>query len=161
SVELDLRPSAVPASLTHRIEYAVGDEAFVVAGAPVAVGAAAIVLGPPLRDGPWIAVHHPGWARGHRRVIYALDGAARIPGRYAIDFVKVDARGALGRGDTERASNHFGYASDVIAAADARGAATRDGVAESATLAGNAAHSLAEASGNFVVLEVAPRRFAF
>ncbi len=55
------------------------------------------VLGPPLRGGPWVAVYDPQLERGHRRVVYAVDGRARIPGRFAIDWMK--PRNASSNGD--------------------------------------------------------------
>ena len=36
-----------------------------------------VVLGAPLAGGPWAAVYHPDWERGHRRVFYTVDG---VPG---------------------------------------------------------------------------------
>jgi hypothetical protein len=43
-----------------------------------------VALGPPLLDGLWAAVHHPGWPRGHHRVFYTMDGVTRLPGRFTI-----------------------------------------------------------------------------
>ena len=45
-------------------------------------------IGPPLRGGDWVAVYDPMLARGHRRVLYSVDGIARIPGRFAIDWMR-------------------------------------------------------------------------
>ena len=39
---------------------------------------APVILSPPLRGGPWVAVYDPGLKNGHRRVTVAIDGNARI-----------------------------------------------------------------------------------
>jgi len=38
-------------------------------------------LSPPLRGGPWVAIHNASWELGHRRVPYAVQGSVHIPGR--------------------------------------------------------------------------------
>jgi len=118
------------------------------------------VLGPPLGHGTWVAVHHPGWARGHRRVFYPAARGNVLPGRFAIDFVKVSPEGAVSCGDSDRPSDAFGYGDSVLAVADGRIAAVRDGVAESITIRGNPAHDPETAPGNYVVLALARGKFA-
>ena len=56
--------------------------------APVA-GAPAIVIDPPVAGGPWLAIYNPALVGGHRTAVYTIDGRARIPGRFAIDWVRV------------------------------------------------------------------------
>src|SRR3546814_17201841 len=75
-------------------------------------------LSPPLRGGPWVAVYDPGMERGHRRVFYATEGSATLPGRFAIDFMKLDARGKLSSGDADIPASHHGFGADVLAVAD-------------------------------------------
>lgn len=123
-------------------------------------GASAPTLAPPLRGGPWVAIYAPQWPRGHRRVFYALNGRARLPGRHAIDWVRVDERGRIARGDADIAAHHLGYGAPVLAVADARVAALRDGQPESATVSANPRHALDQAAGNYVVLALADGRYA-
>jgi murein DD-endopeptidase len=163
-LDFALVTGTIPSRLEHRIEYRVAgtDATHVVEGAPVDVpDAAAIVLGPPLRGGPWAAIHHPSWPRGHRRVPYTIDGRARIPGRHAIDWVRLDDDGHSSAGDPDIASNAFGHGADVLAVADAVVAATRDDMRESATVSAHPRHALADASGNHVALDLGAGRFAF
>ena len=75
-------------------------------------------LSPPLRGGPWVAVYDPGMERGHRRVFYATEGSATLPGRFAIDFMKLDERGKLSSGDADIPASHHGFGADVLAVAD-------------------------------------------
>lgn len=157
-------PERLPQRLRHAVEFRqVGQpQAAAAEGAPVAVGAASgVLLGPPLRGGPWVAIHAPEWPRGHRRVFYTLNGRARLPGRLAIDWVRVDAGGAIASGDADVPSHALGYGAEVLAVADARVAALRDSMGESASVSRNPHHALDEAAGNYVVLELPDGRHAF
>jgi murein DD-endopeptidase len=119
------------------------------------------VLGPPLHGGPWVAIYGPAWERGHRRVMYAVDGRVRIPGRFAIDWIRLDADARKVRGDEDRVIDWLGYGADVLAVADALVAATRDDVAESERLSAHVSPALQDATGNFVALELSAGRYAF
>lgn len=153
-IELDLATGDRPRGLIHEITYATSDgAAFVVVGPRVPIDPRPpVVLGPPLAGGPWVAVHHPSWARGHRRVVYAVDGGARIPGRFAVDFVRVDPRGRTTRGDPYRAADALGHGDAVLAVADAVVVATRDDMTESPVISRNPKHRFGDATGNYVAL---------
>src|SRR5690606_25712205 len=158
-------PGQVPATLDHRVGYRVEDgsgASGIVDGARVRVDRRPLpVLGPPLRGGPWVAIHSPAWTRGHRRVLYTIDGRARIPGRFAIDWVMVDAQGRETHGDPDRADSFLGHGADVLAVADAIVSAVRDDMPESETLSGRSRNALADASGNYVALDLGNGRHAF
>ncbi|MPZ19151.1 MAG: peptidoglycan DD-metalloendopeptidase family protein [Luteitalea sp.] len=148
--------------MAHRVEYTNAGAAGTVQGAHIQVrDESPPVLGPPLRGGPWAAIHHPSWARGHRRFLYAVDGRARIPGRFAIDWVRLDAKGRKARGDQDVIANWLGYGADVLAVANATVAATRDNVAESARISTHPTHPLQDATGNYVALDLGNGRYAF
>jgi murein DD-endopeptidase len=163
-VELEVAPDAVPAALRHRIGYRVEDAAATIAevtgGDTVADARPAVVLGPPLRGGPWAAVFHPGWARGHRRVFYAVEGRAVLPGRFAIDFVKLDQAGRIAEGDADVIRNAHGYGEPVLAVADATVVALRDDYPEAERISGNGRHPLSDGSGNYVMLDLGDGRHA-
>ncbi|AHE56893.1 M23 family metallopeptidase [Sphingomonas sanxanigenens] len=158
-IEIDRPKGAAPRRLRHRI---VQDGAPGIITPPdILVGPAApITVGPPLAGGPWVAIHHPDWPRGHRRVVYAVDGRARIPGRFAIDWVRVDAEGRIARGDADRTDAALGYGAPVLAVAEGVVAAIRGDVPENATISANPAHPLEDAAGNYVALEIGPGRYA-
>ena len=117
-------------------------------------------LSPPLRGGPWVAVYEPGMERGHRRVFYATEGTATLPGRFAIDFMKVDTSGKLSSGDDNIPANHYGFGAEVLAVADGTVVAVRDDMPDPATRSGRTNPSIADASGNFVMLDVGGGRIA-
>ena len=162
-VEVPLPPGISTDSLRHRIEYASPDSTkvdHVLTGTVAVRTAPRLVLGPPLRGGPWAAIYRWEWPRGHRRMFYALDGSARVPGRFAIDWVLLDAQGHQFRGDPDLVANSLGYGVDVLAVASGRVADVRDGVLESSRVSTNPAHPLEEAAGNFVSLDLGDGRFA-
>lgn len=117
-------------------------------------------LSPPLRGGPWVAVYSPGMERGHRRVFYATEGTATLPGRFAIDYMKVDAGGKLASGDANIPANHYGFGAEVLAVADGTIIALRDDVPDPATRSGRTNPSIADASGNYVMLDIGGGRIA-
>jgi murein DD-endopeptidase len=119
-----------------------------------------VVLGPPLAGGPWAAVYHADWERGHRRVFYAIDGVSRLPGRYTIDFVKVDDAGRTERGDVDLVAQSLGYGADALAVSDATVAAVRDDMPEVARVSARVKHRQADAAGNYVSLDLGGGRFA-
>lgn len=158
-VELELG-GRNPAALRHVIRYIENDRtASLTTGSVSIAKPARIELGPPLRGGPWVAIYNYDWQRGHRRVFYTLDGKARLPGRFAIDWVKVDDQGRTGEGDADVPANALGYGAEVLAVADATVVAVRSDLAENPTVAGNGKHSLADAAGNYVVLGLTDGRF--
>ncbi len=164
-VEIICRSSRqLPRAIVHHIEYSIPNDSatFDITGGPATVGhTAPITLGPPVGDGDWVAVHHPDWPRGHRRVFYALGGRARVPARFAIDFVKVDDHGKTASADRDVVSNSVGYGSPVLAVADAKVVAVRQDASESSRVSGNPKRSLEDAAGNYIVLSLGDHRFAF
>lgn len=117
-------------------------------------------LSPPLRGGPWVAVYDPGMERGHRRVFYATEGSATLPGRFAIDWMKIDTKGKLSSGDANIPANHYGFGAEVLAVADGTIVAVRDDVPDPATISDRPRPGIADASGNFVMLDIGGSRIA-
>jgi hypothetical protein len=155
----------VTRTLHHRLEYerVLPGQTFpqVIEGADTVVAVEAPVsLAAPLRGGPWVAVYNAAWDRGHRRVLFAPDGRQRIPGRFAIDWIKLDANGRTGS-DDDIVAHAFGYGEDVLAVSDARVASIRDDVAEEMRISRNRKHALQDASGNYVALDLGRDRYVF
>ena len=116
-----------------------------------------IVLDAPLGGGPWIAIYDPLLKGGHRTAIYTVGDRARIPGRFAIDFIALPAFGALARNPAERPADGNGFGTDVLAVADGTIAAAVDDTSDR-TPPPVPAES---ASGNYIALDVGGGRFAF
>jgi len=152
-----------PVALTHRVAYHAqeGEGILDVDGPAVPVArTSAVTLGPPLRGGPWIAIYDPVWERGHRRVVYALDGQARTPGRFAIDWVKLDAQGRKSGRDSGRVADAYSHGEAVLAVADGIVARVRNDLPERERLDERSDHALETGGGNSVVLDLGDGRFA-
>jgi murein DD-endopeptidase len=156
---------ANPFAVRHRVEYQASgssDHASVEGGTFAPSAERLSSIGPPLRGGPWVAIYNTSWERGHRRVPYAVDGSVHIPGRFAIDWIKVDTNGKYFNGDGSTIKDWYGYGAEVLAVSDGIVAATRDNVAESLTLVRRAQPlQPADASGNYVALNLGAGHFAF
>jgi hypothetical protein len=156
-----------PLQLIHRATYikaGAGSDIATVDGAALTVQPSnAAQLGPPLRGGPWVAIYDAHWERGHRRVLYAVSGAVHVPGRFAIDWIRVGPHGGFARGDGKLPSQWLGYGADVLAVADAVVASTGEGIAEPSSLAEGMAHKvpLENAAGNYVALDLGHGQYAF
>ena len=124
---------------------------------------APVVFSPPLRDGDWVAIYDSAWPRGHRRTLYAVNGAVHIPGRFAIDWIKVDAQGRYTKGDPTDKKNWLGYGEDVLAVADGKVAQARDDMPEPAKVdPGKPTRvPLQDATGNYVSLDLGGGRYVF
>jgi murein DD-endopeptidase len=156
---------APPIALRHRIEYQASetsDRASVQGGAFTLSTEPPVAVGPPLRGGPWVAIYDASWERGHRRVPYAVQGRVHIPGRFAIDWIKVDKNGKYFDGDGSNVKDWYGYGAEVLAVLNSVVAATRDGLPESAMLAKDPVRMEPEyASGNYVALDLGAGHYAF
>ncbi len=165
-IESVIQKFPLPVSLYHRITYqSVGsyeEKQFFINGAKTnVVGATPVKLGPRLKGGQWAAIYEPGWERGHRRVIYTVDGVARIPGRFAIDFIKLDDSGRVAFGDNNTITNWYGYDTEVLAVADGVVSSSRDDFSESATLSSHPKYDSHLATGNYVSIKIAENIYVF
>ena len=125
--------------------------------APPARSVGAVTLDAPLRSGPWIAIYDPLLKGGHRTAIYTVDGRARIPGRFAIDFIKLPQAGRLDRDPAARPPDANGFGAEVLAVADGTIAAAVDDMSDQTPQP----VAPENASGNYVALDLGQGRFAF
>lgn len=165
-VYLEWQNDKTDAQLMHRLSFALFQgnkkQTFSVQGACISLSEKPpIVLGAPLSGGPWAAVYDPSWSRGHRRVIYTVDGKARIPGRFAIDFIKLDKLGQYANGDDNVVKNWYGYGAAVLAVSDGIISATRDDFRESSTLSNHPEHPAEKATGNYISMDIGNNCIAF
>lgn len=158
-IELGLA-DAVPKALRHRIAYAdlrsVDDVRWVEGARTAIVTGRTPVLSPPLKGGPWWAAHDARWERGHRRVGYAIGGRLRTPGRYAVDWVKLDAAGRKAPAPGDIAAQTYSHGEDVLAVADGVIVHVNDQLAERIRLTDKQTSAL----GNGVVLRLDSGEFA-
>jgi len=167
-VYLNLSFDEAPADLhlTHELSAARDDGTAVQAqGGQLTLrhGPAPVVFSPPLRGGYWVAIYDSAWPRGHRRTLYAVNGAVHVPGRFAVDWIKVDAQGRYTQGDPTDKSHWLGYGEEVLAVADGRIAAALDGMPEPAKVdPGKPTRvPLQDATGNYVSLDLGGGHYVF
>ena len=162
---LPLNDATIPSRLHHKIEYdliqSTGRQHGVVEDFISDVRKdLPVVLNTPLKGGPWVALYDPQMEHGHRTSIYTLNGHARIPARFAIDWVRLNNDASHAQGDDSKISNWYGYGVDVLAVADAVVAEAMDDISEDATLS-TAKIPLENASGNHIALDLGNGRYAF
>jgi hypothetical protein len=151
-----------PPSIAHAVQLdvhrAAGVASTTIEGGPAAVSfKAGVTIDAPLRGGQWVAIYDPLLKGGHRTAIYTLGGRARIPGRFAIDFIALPPTGAMAADPRQRPRDGNGFGADVVAVADAVVAAAQDGHADH--MPQPVAAEIA--SGNYVSLDLGGGRFAF
>jgi len=162
-----------PRQVRHQLLFtAPGGVAQVVDGVRVTLNQASpLVLGAPLRAGPWLAYAGPGNAQEHHwNGVVVVNGQTTIPQRYAIDFYGLMPSGhALRRSvaiehlSTTTHADWVGFGGEVLAVADGIVRDARDGEPNRPPMGPQPALTdLTERTlmGNFVVLEVAPGVFA-
>jgi murein DD-endopeptidase MepM/ murein hydrolase activator NlpD len=97
---------------------------------------------------------------GHRTAFYSLGGRARIPGRFAIDWIRLPPGGTIEKDEGAPARNGLG--AEVLAVADGVVAAAMDDIPDNAGAAAwPGAHQPQNESGNYLALDLGRGRFAF
>ena len=86
-------------ALRHQIAMRIGDSQRPVStdAAPLTLTDGARVIAPPLRGGGWLAANGPSNTSGHRRSVVPVDGRARIPQRFGIDWLQISRTAAAMR----------------------------------------------------------------
>ena len=162
-----------PRQVRHQLVFAApGGATQVVDGVRVILNQASpLVLGAPLRAGPWLAYAGPGNAQAHHwNGVVVVNGQTTIPQRYATDFYGLTPAGhalrrsvAIDQLSTTTHADWVGFGADVLAVADGIVRDARDGEPDRPPMGPQPALTdLTERTlmGNFVVLEVAPGVFA-
>ena len=158
---------AVPRTLRHSFGISAEEDSAVFAGeARVDVQSAApLVVGPPFRADAWLAHNGPGQHRSpHWGSALVNERDARIPQRYAIDFIGVDENGSAVRGDFRKSSNEdwVGFGREILAVVDGVVHAARDGLADNQALVEPpppASPSASVSYGNYVIIAVGAQTF--
>jgi murein DD-endopeptidase len=153
--------------LNHHIEYGIprkrkdDSESFTTSAVTSLQKRTPVMVAAPLREGNWAAIYSPAWQRGHRRVQFSFDGVDYLPGRFAIDFVRLDSAGHYASANEDSVANWYGYGNAVYAVAAGVVVAVRTDFVESPTLSGHPAYAAADATGNFVAIDVGQGNVVF
>ena len=131
--------------------------------APVAVSAREpVVISPPLRGPNWLAANSCcNEMTSHRMALNPISGDLWAAERFAIDYLQLDAEGALYHGDaTELASYPF-YGADIVAVADGPVVSVLEGLPEQTPTVDATGLTLPEYGGNHVVQDIGGGNYAF
>jgi len=91
---------------------------------------AAPTIDAPFTGDRWQAANGPSNTSLHRRAVIILDGKAKSPERYAIDWVKLGDDGKTFSGDERQNSSYHAYDLPITAVADGRVVEVLDGLPE-------------------------------
>ncbi len=124
---------------------------------------APVVIGPPLRGGPWIAGNGPSNFTHHRRSLIPMDGRVRIAQRFAIDYALLNDEGRSWSGDELDNASYHGYGAELLAVADGTVVDVKDGLPENVPgLTSRAIPiTMATVAGNYVTLKIGEGHYAF
>jgi murein DD-endopeptidase MepM/ murein hydrolase activator NlpD len=125
------------------------------------------VLGPPVEGANWVASDGPSNDEDnhHRRGVVILAGQAVDSRRYAIDWKQM-REGASFSGDARNVRSYYSYGKSVLAVADGRVVAARDGLPDNIPGHGESFHpavpiTLETAAGNTITLDLGGGQFAY
>ena len=158
---------APPAALDTRVvvEVGTGDSATTeeLDAQPVPVAPEGPAIGPPLRDGVWLAGNGPAPETGHRRALIPVGGTPSIAQRFAIDYVRVGEDNLTFTGDRLKNASYHAYGQDALAVGEGTVVATKDGIPENVPGLNSRAVpiTLETVGGNHVILDLGGGRYAF
>ena len=164
-VPVDAR--SAPASIQHRvtIERGSGDSVTTgeLEGPVVPVTAEAVVIGPPLRGGPWLTANGPANHTGHRRALIPIAGTPAIAQRFAIDYVRVGDDNKTFTGDQLKNESYHAEGVDALAVANGTVVAVKDSIPENVPGITSRAVpiTLETVGGNHVIIDIGGGRYAF
>src|SRR5262245_26890625 len=171
---------SIPTALEHRLIFADdprillrresiqdSDRNFIVSCASVRVRKEApLVVGAPLRGGPWVCASGVVPGSAHMNFV-VRDGQARLPQQFGFDFFKVDADGkVMPHPVPDELTNEmfYCYLSDVIAVADGEVTALKTDVATNVPRADGAVLSpitRENVTGNLIGIRIDGDHYAF
>jgi murein DD-endopeptidase len=155
------RQAPQPSRVDHRVSLEGTSQPVAGGGARVDAGTDVEVIDAPLRGQGWVAVYEPPMLGGHRTAVYTTDGQPRIPGRFAIDWIRLPS-GSTRMDPASHPPDWNGFGAEVLAVKDARVAAVADGHPDAdASGKPRVPISRDNAAGNYVSLDLGHGRFAF
>ena len=157
--------SAAPKEIRHALTLKEqgAEEALRIVAQPIQIKPATVVIESPLRGSNWLAGNGPGNVSGHRRGIIPIDGSARVPQRFAIDWVEVNKEGKTYSGDATKNESYFCYGQKVHAVAHGVVTEVKDGIPQNVPGEDSRAVpiTLETVGGNHVILDIGNGVFAF
>jgi hypothetical protein len=155
----------LPRALQHSISVKVGEaqRALTTGAARVELLPAPKIIASPLKGADWLAANGPSNSSGHRRTMIAVDATARIPQRFAIDWLRLRPDGSRYVGDATLNRNYLAYGQEALAVADGIVSAVKDGIPENVPGPSSRAVpiTMETIGGNYVILNIGGGAYAF
>ena len=131
-------------------------------GATAVPGKPAVVIAPPLRGANWVAVNGCCDAKtSHRGAVMAVNGTLRVPERFAIDWVQLDARHRLYTGKIDQLASYAYFGTPVHAVADGTVVNMYTSAVEQVPGADAKGITTENIGGNMLVIDIGGGNFAF
>ena len=131
-------------------------------GATAVPGKPAVVIAPPLRGANWVAVNGCCDAKtSHRGAVMAVNGTLRVPERFAIDWVQLDARHRLYTGKIDQLASYAYFGAPVHAVADGTVVNLYTSAVEQVPGADAKGITTENIGGNMLVIDIGGGNFAF
>ncbi|MDO9033758.1 MAG: M23 family metallopeptidase, partial [Methanoregula sp.] len=159
-------PDAVPDRLSHRLTLnrtAAGLSPVTITGGKVAVkkDLVPVVVGSPMHGPGWLAMETTSSLTHHFLAQITMNGVTRVPQRYAQDWVYLDpVSGKAAAGNATLARNYPGFGKEILAVANGTVVDAYDGLADFETIYSAAGTPLANAAGNYVILDIGNKKYA-
>jgi hypothetical protein len=161
------RRSRVPERLVHRITISLRPEnpfaATTYTAAPVRVAhRGAVVVDPPLRGDRWVVGNGCCDSAGaHRSALLPVNGALRVPERFAIDFAQINSADRAVSGPIDENSSFAFYGDPVLSATAGTVVSAVDNLPDLKPGALPPPGPIQDVTGNYVVVAIGHGRWAF
>jgi hypothetical protein len=131
-------------------------------GDPLDVGAAAVVVSPPLKGTRWIAAGGCCTPYSyHRGATLPINGTIHVAERYAIDFVQLNDKNMLYSGPQDQLSSYAFFGAEIHSVADGLVVQIANNLPEQVPGKLPEGATIQMAAGNHVVVDIGERRYAF
>jgi hypothetical protein len=154
----------VPQEIVHRLSFRRqgSTDEINISAADIRVKPAVTVIRSPLRGSNWLAANGPSNTSGHRMGVIPLDGKARVPQRFAIDWVEIDKSGSTYSGDSKKNESYYCYGKKAHAIADGVVTEVKDGIPQNVPGISSRAVpiTLETVAGNHIMLKIADGVYA-
>ncbi|MEI7649486.1 MAG: M23 family metallopeptidase [Methanomicrobiales archaeon] len=161
-----VNPDAVPDRLSHRITLnrtAAGLPPVTITSGEVAVkkDLLPVVVGSPVQGPGWMVMETTSPLTHHFRAQITMNGVTRVPQRFAQDWVYLDpVSGQAAAGNATLARNYYGFGKQIFAVANGTVVDASDGLADFETIYSAAGTTLANAAGNYVIIDLGNKKYA-
>jgi murein DD-endopeptidase MepM/ murein hydrolase activator NlpD len=117
-------------------------------------------IGAPLAGGTWLTINACCSISAHRGAVLGRDGTLVGPERYAIDFSRIGDSGDLYAGSSHTLQSDLSYGAELLAVADGTVVSVSDELPDQPLGVNPTGFSLAQLTGNEIVLKLSTRVYA-